>query len=141
MIRSTKLIWLILLSAVLLTGCDPDWPQSSTACAVNGSLTLDGKTIADAKVVFVPQRVKENDQQTKIASGKTDVHGEFVLKVDSRDEKQILHGRYLVLVSKMDDGEELFHESYNRESVLYVEIDSHEAVQRPLLDLKSTGTL
>ena len=141
MIRLSKFLRLIFFSLLLCAGCDTDWPESSEACAVFGTLTLDGRPITDAKVIFIPQQIKVQDQKTKIASGKTDLHGEFTLKVDSRDEKQIRHGRYLVLVSKMENRKELFHESYNRESVLYLEIDSQEAIQRPQLELRSTGTL
>lgn len=131
----------MLFAIAFFAGCDSDWQQASTRCGVTGTLTLDGQAISDAKVVFVPQRCRTGDQETTIASGKTNDEGEFVLKVDSREEKQIGHGRYLVVVSKVTDSRELFHESYNQESVLYVEVDSQDAVQRPKLELKSTGTL
>jgi hypothetical protein len=131
----------LLLTLVLLTGCDPDWPESTKVCEVSGQLTLDGEAISDVKVVFVPQRIREGGEATKIASGMTNDRGEFELKIDSRDEKKILHGRYRVIVSKVVDGKELFHESYNRQSVLMVEIETQEAIQRPKLELKSTGTL
>lgn len=133
-----------LFVALLLTlccGCDPDWPTSSTSCGVEGKLTLDGQAISDVKVVFIPQQLKQNKEEMKIASGSTNDMGEFVLKVDRRDDRRILHGRYLVLVTKSVDDEELFHESYNRESKLYVDVNSQEAIQRPTLELVSTGTL
>lgn len=132
---------IFILSLVLLAGCDPDWPESMKTCEVSGQLTLDGEAISEVKVVFVPQRVIGDGEITKIASATTNDRGIFELKVDSRDEKKIAHGRYRVLVSKIVDGKELFHETYNRESVLMVEIETQQAIQRPRLELKSTGTL
>ena len=132
-----------LLSLLLLTGCDPDWPVSTKTCEVSGELTLDGEAISDVKVVFIPQRLKsgEKNEITKIASGMTNDRGVFELKIDAREEKKIAHGRYRVVVSKMVDGKELFHESYNLESALVVEVETQEAILRPKLELKSTGTL
>lgn len=131
----------LLLCLLILIGCDQDWPKSSKTCEVSGQLTLDGEAISGVKVVFVPQQVNDDGELTKIASATTNDRGGFELKIDSRDERKILHGRYRVLVSKMVDGKELFHKSYNVESVLMVEVDTPEAIQRPKLELKSTGTL
>ena len=132
---------IMLLAVLAVVGCDTDWPQSTQTCEVIGHLTIDGESLSDVKVVFIPQRIKENGEVTKIASGLTNDRGMFELKVDSRDEKKIQHGNYRVLVSKKVDGEELFHRSYNEDSQLMIEINSQEAIQRPKLELKTTGTL
>ena len=126
----------------LLPGCnvDVDWPQQTTTCAVTGHVQLDGQAIGDVKLVFVPQRVGKKGDLNRIASAMSNDRGEFELEIDSRKPKQIRHGRYRVIVSKIVGGEELFHESYNTESVLMVEINSQEAIQRPELDLLSSGT-
>ena len=134
-------ILVVAVLAILFVGCDPDWPKSSTGCGVTGKVTLDGQAISGVKVIFVPQQLKQNKEETRIALGVTNDMGEFELTVDRSDSKRILHGRYLVMVSKLVDDEELFHESYNLGSSLYIEVDSQEAIQRPLLELESAGTL
>lgn len=138
MIRTKQLAVLLLLA--LLAGCDVDWPKSETKCGVNGHLTLDGQAVADVKIVFIPQHVGKRGSLNKIASGLTNDRGEFVMEVDSKKPKEIKHGGYRVIVSKRVDGKELFHKSYNTQSMLKITIDSQQAVQRPKLDLVSTGT-
>jgi len=128
---------------VLLCGCnviDIDWPSKTTTCGVEGHITLDGQAIADVKLVFIPQRVGKEGDLNRIASASSNDRGEFVLEVDSKKAKQIRHGRYRVIVSKIVDGEELFHESYNSESTLMLEVNSQEAIQRPKLELVKSGT-
>lgn len=125
---------------MLFMGCDVDWPTATSTCRVAGEVTLDGQAIADVKLVFVPQRVGKIGDLNRIASAKTNGRGEFVLEVKSRKPKQIRHGRYRVVVSKIVDGDELFHSSYNTESLLMVEVDSQESVQRPKLKLLKSGT-
>jgi hypothetical protein len=125
----------------LFCGCDPDRVSQPDMCQVTGEITLDGQAISGVKVVFVPQRTKEVGQTvSRIASGLSNDRGEFTLEVDSRDSKQIHHDRYRVIVSKIVDGKEIFHKSYNRESALMVEVNSHESIQRPKLVLVKTGT-
>lgn len=130
-----------MLAALLFVGCDPDWPSAHTTCEVRGQVKLDGKPVVDAKVVFVPQRIETNSKVSQIASGTTDDRGEFFLEVDSRKPKQIVHDRYRVLISKIVDGNETLHQSYNSKSVLEYEINTQEAFERPLFELKPTGTL
>ncbi len=126
---------------LLICGCDLDGPSESSTCQVTGKITHDGQAVEGAKLVFVPQRIKEVGQNpSRIASAISDDGGEFVLKVDARDSKQIHHDRYRVIASKVVDGKELFHESYNTESVFVVEIDSHEAFQRLKLEFLTSGT-
>jgi len=136
--RINQIVFLLLV--VFLAGCDVDWPKSETNCGVNGQLTLDGQAVADVKIVFVPQLVGKKGSLNKIASGQTNDRGEFVMEVNSEKSKQIKHGQYRVIISKKVDGEELFHESYNTESMLKITIDSHQTVQRPTFDLVASGT-
>ena len=137
-----KLLCITLVASLLACcGCDTDWPTESSMCRVTGQITLDGEAVPGAKIVFIPQRIKEAGQNvSKIASGTSDDRGEFILKVDSREPKLIHHDRYRVIVSKVVDGLELFHESYNVESVLEVDVDSQESIQRPKLELVTSGT-
>ena len=141
MMRSSLIVVCMML--LFSAGCqifDVDWPRGVTTCKVKGMVTLDGQAISDVKLVFVPQRVGKKGDLNRIASGTSNGRGEFTLSIDAKKAKQIRHGRYRVIVSKIVDGEELFHKSYNAESMLMVEIDSQEAIQRPDLDLISTGT-
>jgi len=126
---------------LMLLGCnvDVDWPKETTACGVTGEVMLDGQAIGDVKVVFVPQRVGKQGDFNRIASGVSNDRGEFTLAIDAKKAKQIRHGRYRVIVSKVANNEELFHESYNTKSALMIDIDSHEAIQRPKLELKTSG--
>ena len=138
MMRFNQIAVCILL--MLFVGCDVDWPKATSTCGVVGEVTLDGQAMADVKLVFIPQRVGKKGDLNPIASGLSNDRGEFVLEVDNRKSKQIRHGRYRVIVSRIVDGEELFHSSYNTESLLMVEVDSQESVQRPKLKLLKSGT-
>lgn len=132
------------IAAVLIApvcGCDPDWPLAHSTCEVRGQVVLDGEPLDDAKVVFIPQRVKVKDEICKIASAITDNRGEFTLEVDSDNPKQIQHDRYRVLVSKLIDNQETLHRSYNRESVLVYEVETQEAFDRPAFELFKSGSL
>ena len=137
MMRFTQIAVCILL--MLFMGCDVDWPKETSTCGVVGEVTLDGQAIADVKLVFIPQRVGKIGDFNEIASAMSNDRGEFVLEIDARKPKQIRHGRYRVIVSKKVDGEELFHKSYNSESVLMADVDSQEAIQRPKLKLLKSG--
>ena len=102
-----KYLWTLGILVILFVGCDPDWPQSSTGCGVVGKVRLDGQAISGVSVVFIPQQLRQNKEETKIASGITNDMGEFELVVDQSEAKKILHGRYMVMVSKKVDGKEL----------------------------------
>jgi hypothetical protein len=132
---------LIPVAVIFFCGCDPDWPSAHTTCEVRGQIKLEGKPVVDAKVVFVPQRLKANSKVSQIASGTSDDRGEFFLEIDSRKPKQIAHDRYRVLISKVVDGEETLHQSYNSKSVLEYDVKTQEAFDRPVFELKSTGTM
>ncbi len=126
---------------LVFAGCDVDQRIEPATCQVRGQVLLDGQAVPGVKVVFVPQQIKAfENSENRIASGISDDRGEFVLEVDSRESKQICHDRYRVIVSKIVDGKELFHESYNESSLLVVVVDEQEAIQRPVLELMKTGT-
>lgn len=125
----------------LSVGCDPDWPSAHSTCEVRGQVTLDGEPLVDAKVVFVPQKVKANGEILKLASGVTDNRGEFSLEVNSDDSNQIRHDRYRVIISKRVNQQESLHSSYNSRSVLTYKVDTQEAFDRPKFELVESGTL
>jgi len=139
---SKQLSCILAATVLLICGCDTDWPSDSSMCQVSGQITLEGEAVPGVKIAFVPQRTEHVGQPvSRIASATSDDRGEFHLVVDSKSPKLIHHDRYRVIVSKIVDGRELFHKSYNTESVLVVEIDTQESIQRPKLELVATGML
>lgn len=84
---------------LLLGGCGT-WSGDSVVKVI-GEVTLDGKLLTDAKVVFVPMRFRDDDGLIiPLAFGKTDAMGVFELK--SGDQKGVLPGRYRVLILQSD---------------------------------------
>jgi len=68
---------------------------------VIGEVTLDGKFLSDAKVVFIPMRFRNEDGLINpLAFGKTDSQGRFEL--NSGDQKGVWLGRYRVLIFQTD---------------------------------------
>jgi hypothetical protein len=69
---------------------------------VTGKITLEGEPIADAKVVFLPQKLFiEQSLPHPPAAAVTDADGTFRLRTDGADGAPA--GDYLVLISKRDD--------------------------------------
>ena len=153
---------LLLLSLVCAVGCYPDWPDHAGTAVVRGKVTLDGLPLGDANVVFVPVGLHTNGTKLMpIAYGKTDAGGDFSLAY-SDGTKELLAGRYNVIISKMESGDEgtndlapgLIPDSmrqlevfsaqgeqvpliYNRNSELKYVITSSPSIVRPLLELTS----
>ena len=91
-----------LVTAVLclfLGGCGP-WIGDPVVDVI-GEVTLDGKFLSDAKVVFIPMRFRNDDGSINpLAFGKTNIEGRFEL--NSGDKKGVLLGRYRVLIFQKD---------------------------------------
>ena len=84
---------------LLLGGCGP-WIGDPVVDVI-GQVTLDGKELTDAKVVFIPIRFRNEDGIINpLAFGKTDGTGRFELY--SGDQKGVLLGKYRVLIFQMD---------------------------------------
>jgi len=84
---------------LLLGGCGP-WIGDPVVDVI-GEVTLDGKFLSDAKVVFIPMRFRSDDGLINpLAFGKTDSQGRFEL--NSGDKKGVLLGRYRVLIFQTD---------------------------------------
>lgn len=79
---------LILLFAVLITGCG----DGSALTTAEGTVTLDGKPVADAGVLFTP--VKGGQP----ATGTTDATGHFKVRMANQDG--VMAGEYLVTITK-----------------------------------------
>ena len=84
---------------LLLGGCGP-WIGDPVVDVI-GEVTLDGKFLSDAKVVFIPMRFRNDDGLINpLAFGKTNIEGRFEL--NSGDQKGVLLGRYRVLIFQTD---------------------------------------
>lgn len=85
-----KIVFPLLLS-VLLAGCGSGGPELTP---VSGTVTLDGKPLAEAGVLFTPQ------EGGRPASGSTDAEGRFTLTTKTSGDGAML-GMNQVAVSKV----------------------------------------
>ena len=84
------------LLAAGIAGCGGGGPKY---VKVSGTVTLDGKPLADAVVQFAPKGTKENNSPGKSSSGYTDKDGHFVLKVSNEDKEGALVGTHVVRIN------------------------------------------
>lgn len=66
---------------------------------VTGTVTLDGKPLADARVALEGKA----DRKLGSASTRTDANGHFQLEADARSGRQLRPGTYRVFISKLVD--------------------------------------
>jgi hypothetical protein len=103
-----KLIYLSLFFAVVfVTGCDAPQTALTVAPQIRGKITLEGEPLANAKVVFVPQKLmSELREVIPLAYGLTDEEGSFDLKL-SDGSVNVGKGDYRVIISKrIEPGQE-----------------------------------
>ena len=79
-----------------LAGCGGGGPKY---VKVSGTVTLDGKPLADAVVQFAPKGSKDNQNPGKSSSGYTDANGHYVLKVSNEDKEGALVGTHVVRIN------------------------------------------
>lgn len=81
----------VLLSALMiaLAGCGANGPP------ISGKVSLDGKPLSDAKVLFEP-----NDPQQPGASARTAADGSFVIVPHETTGETLSPGQYAVVISK-----------------------------------------
>jgi hypothetical protein len=85
------------LLAVGLAGCGgKDEPKY---VKVSGTVTLDGKPLADAVVMFAPKSTKESQNPGKSSSGYTDENGHYVLKIANDGKDGALVGTHVVRIN------------------------------------------
>ena len=90
--RSCRLVWLgLILVCVCATGCK----SSDGFGYVSGKVTLDGKPLEDAQVVFISQ------SGGSTSYGRTDKNGEFSM-IFSRSVKGAFLGENLVRITTAD---------------------------------------
>ena len=102
--RSTVLAILSIIAATVVatTGCYLDYPEHGGSAEVQGTITLDGMPVNNAKIVFLPDKLKRSSSKVApIAYGQTDSEGKFTLAY--RDgEKEIAAGVYKLIISKSE---------------------------------------
>ena len=86
MTRRFDIAGIIALSAGLLVGCGESQPYG--VAPVSGKVTLDGKPLADARVVFFPQRSADVNtaESAPEAMGVTDAEGRYQLSTVFNDQ-------------------------------------------------------
>jgi len=155
---------------VVTAGCYPDWPEHAGSAVVQGTITLDGAPVGDAKIVFVPKKLYASETNLlPIAYGSTDATGRFDLAY-SDGVKEIRAGTYEVIVSKIGSANdeldeqdnvlpnsglipdslksmhvfsnrgELIPIDYNRQSTLTFEIVASPGIVRPEFELKTVDS-
>lgn len=115
---------------------------------VSGTVTLGGKPLSDATVIFMPE-----DQTRSPAQGTTDSSGKFTLEQEA-DESGIQPGKYTVRITTYQPGspdeepptpmkKERVPVEYNLETELSAVIDAEQDSQASSLDfkLKSGGRI
>jgi len=81
---------------LLLTGCDSE-PAGPPLAPVEGTVTLDGKPLGAADLMFVPQ----GETQGQGGVAQTDKEGKFALLSQDRKHKGAPVGSYRVIINKL----------------------------------------
>ena len=126
---------LLLLVAVVVFGCgkDPNLPELH---AVTGTVTMDGKPVDDAVVIFYPTG---NTRGTR-AHGRTDAQGRYSMTSSKLGEGTPV-GSYSVTISHltMPDGSPLpNNEDFDPMTMKFKENMPATYSQRPMSKLKAT---
>jgi hypothetical protein len=88
----------LLVGFVFLLACG-----CSRGSKVTGVVTLDGKPLASAQVVFVPQGGKKADKTLRGASTTTDSDGKFEVRPRKGDKEALKPGKYTVFITRLVD--------------------------------------
>ncbi|MGE0758895.1 MAG: hypothetical protein AB7O38_17870, partial [Pirellulaceae bacterium] len=83
-------------ASLLATGCGDDGPELHP---VSGTVTLEGKPLANAGVMFFPRGTTRGN--TCVAM--TDADGKYTLKPENRSGEGAPEGTFAVTISKMKD--------------------------------------
>jgi hypothetical protein len=96
--RSRSLLTGFTVGFFALAGCGPDGPEIAY---VSGQVTLDGKPLAGASVVFIPENGRP-------AGARTDENGYYVLNFDER-RRGAIPGKNLVRITTVREAEQDEH--------------------------------
>ena len=124
---STALLGVFILSAAVLAGCGGDRPELGT---VTGRITLNGKPLAGAEIIF-------QHQTKRFSRGETDTEGRYEL-LYVRDVPGAALGMHRVVVTAKDPAtrRQLVPPRYNHQTTLEREVRAgHNAFD---FDLTST---
>lgn len=96
--HASKFLFLLLLT-LTLAGCESGAPTAK----VEGIVTLDGKPLADIRVLFQPEN--KSSESAGIGSfGLTDAEGKFTLKLsDSQSEGAVVGNHTVTLADKLSE--------------------------------------
>lgn len=89
----------VMLSAALcalVVGCGPGGPGVPPLVKVSGTITMDGKPLADAMVNFTPDTGRPS-------AGKTDAQGKYSLMYNEKTEGAVV-GKHKVQIVKIPSG-------------------------------------
>lgn len=93
----------LLFTVIFVTGCNPPETATTVDPEVRGKITFEGEPLANAKVVFVPQKLMSEKRKVfPLAYGITNKSGSFVLKL-ADGSVNIVKGDYRVIISKRND--------------------------------------
>jgi hypothetical protein len=96
---------LLLICLLMLSGCQNNLEsiEKTTLVEVTGNLLLGGSPLGNAKIVFIPETLRDNEGEIlPMYYGMTDEMGTFDLKT-SDGSKKIAAGQYRVVVSRRND--------------------------------------
>lgn len=109
---------ILLVAACAMAGCSSS--SGPPLGQVSGTVTLDGQTVADAEVLFVPASGNPS-------VGKTDQKGQYTLAYDQKRKGAVI-GKHTVRITKLgepgspNDTKNLLPEKYNQKSPLTAEV-------------------
>jgi hypothetical protein len=92
----------------LFAGCQTGKVNETVIVAVSGKVTLDGESLADANVVFIPFQASQDDEElVPVSVATTDNEGRYTLRITEQTEGAVA-GWHYVLISKVNrtDGDE-----------------------------------
>lgn len=153
---------LLLGTALLPTGCDPDYQGGPATAEVVGTVLLDGHPVPNARVVFIPFRtVGVSGGREVLSYGLTDTTGNFKLR-KANGEFGAAKGFHRVVISKKNahaedvvdlangplSREELAQPAdeeipaiYNQQSKLTFNVDTSIEIVRATFELNSVDPM
>lgn len=122
--RTSGLAPMLIVVACTLAGCSSGTSDTPPLGQVSGAITMGGKPVSDAQVLFVPASGSPS-------VGKTDAEGRYTLAY-SQDVTGAEIGRHTVQITKFgepgspNDTTNLLPEKYNQNSPLTAEVKEGE---------------
>lgn len=120
-------VWLVILGLIVISGCGKT--DKIQYAPVRGLVIVDGKPLANATVIYIPQRNGESTQVGQPSFGRTDEQGRYQLMTASQTSGAVV-GRHRVSIStEVSDpstGEvsvpETLPERFHKKTILEIEV-------------------